>query len=135
MKLKIGTLRSLIREELTRQISEGIDDLGDAIELSRTPEYATVDTFAQFLIDDDREEFTHVDLRALGLKLKRPLSAIRSELEAWGLTLAVREHEKRVRGFNTSSNDRWYGPGSSSTSGGAGIDTSTGRATVRGKTV
>lgn len=101
----------------------------------RDPEYASINAFAQFLLDDDREEFSHEDLTALNQRLKIPVAAIRKELEDIGFKLALRAPEKRVRGFTTSSNDRWYGPGSIKTHGGAGIDASTGRATVRNKTV
>lgn len=101
----------------------------------RGPEYGSVNTFAEFLMDDDRDEFTHEDLGALNQRLRLPVNVIRKELEDIGFKLAVRAPEKKVRGFTTSSNDRWYGPGSLKTHGGAGIDAQTGRATVRGKTV
>lgn len=99
------------------------------------PEYESIETFAQFLLDDDRDEFTHEDLMALNQNTQQTVGAIRSELEAIGFKLAMRAPEKHIRGFRTSSNDRWFGPGSQKTHGGSGIDTSTGRATVRGKTV
>lgn len=136
MKILLTELRSLIREELSLALNENEDDdLDQAMELARTPEYATPDTLAEYLMDDDRMEYTHIDLRALGLRTRQPLAALRSQLESYGLKLATREPPKRTRGFTTSSNDRWYGPGSIKSHGGSGIDTSTGRATVRGKTV
>jgi len=83
------------------------------------PEYVSMETFVQFLTDDDRTVFTHEDLQELAVHLQICRSKIRSELEGYGLKLGVREIPKRVRGFTTSSNDRWFGPGSSKTHGGA----------------
>jgi hypothetical protein len=122
----IMSLKQIIREYI-ELIQEHVDP-NDA-------EYESIETFATFLMDEDREEFTHEDLAALNQRLQTPVGIIRKELEAYGFNLAKRAFEKRIRGFNTSSQDRWTGPGSAATHGGAGIDTSTGRATVRGKTV
>ena len=99
------------------------------------PEHKSIEAFVQYCIDDDITEFTHTDLTALSFSLKTSPSKVRKQLEEYGLTLATRPTVKSVRGFTTSSNDRWYGPGSCPTHGGAGIDSATGRATVRGKTV
>lgn len=123
----LGLRESVIRE------SEDYMELAHALAL--TPEYASIENLVQFLMDEDREEFTHIELKALAMNLRAPLGDVRKELESYGFRLAKREPEKRVRGFTTSSHDRWYGPGALKTHGGAGIDTSTGRATVRGKTI
>lgn len=85
------------------------------------PEFASIDTFALYLLDDERMEFTHEDLAALNYRLRRPVAWIRSELEAIGFTLQFREPGRRIRGFQTSSNDRYYGPGSDKTHGGSGF--------------
>lgn len=47
------------------------------------------------------------------------IGTLRAELEGYGMTLAERPFEKHVRGFTTSSNDRWFGPGACKTYGGA----------------
>ena len=98
-------------------------------------EHKSVIAFVQFCIDDERDTFDHNDLLCLSYALKTSPSKVRVELEGFGLSLQIRAPIRHVRGFTTSSNDRWYGPGSLPTYGGAGIDTSTGRATVLGKTV
>lgn len=135
-RITSGGLRKIIREEFSRVIRESeTSELEEAEELSGMPEYSSVDAFAEYLIDDDRDVFTHVDLKALALSTKLSYAQIRTGLEAYGLSLAQRQPSKVVRGFTTSSNDRWFGPGSLKTHGGAGIDTSTGRSTVRGKTI
>jgi len=99
------------------------------------PEFASVEDFVQFLLDDERDTYTHEELGALNFRTRMPIGAIRKELESYGLKLATREPEKQVRGFSSNSHDRWFGKGSLPTHGGAGIDASTGRATVRGRTV
>jgi uncharacterized Zn finger protein (UPF0148 family) len=95
----------------------------------KDPEYASIETFVQFLLDEERDMYTHEELTALNFRTRTPVNMIRKELESYGLTLANRPNEKKVRGFSSNSNDRWFGPGSMATHGGAGIDPTTGRAT------
>jgi len=85
------------------------------------PEYKSIEDFAQFLIDDERTEFTHEDLAALNYRLRKQVAEIKKELEAYGFKLAEREKESKARGFKTSDHDRWYGPGSDKTHGGSGF--------------
>lgn len=85
------------------------------------PEFKSIEVFAEFLLADDRTEFTHEELLALNYRTRTIVAAIRSELESIGFTLAHRPSERRVRGFTTSSNDRWFGPGSCPTHGGCGV--------------
>lgn len=99
------------------------------------PEYSSLEDFVQFLLDDERDTYTHEDLAALNFRTRMPINNIRKELEGYGFKLASRAPEKQVRGFTSNSHDRWHGKGSLPTHGGAGIDASTGRATVRGRTV
>lgn len=94
------------------------------------PEYSSIEDFVQFLLDDDRTEYTHEELAALNFRTRMPIAAIRKELESYGLKLAHRAVEKQVRGFTSNSHDRWFGKGSMPTHGGAGIDPQTGRATT-----
>jgi hypothetical protein len=83
-------------------------------------EYASVLSFAEFLADDDREEFSHEDLIRLNMSTRTQVSVVRAELESYGFRLAERMPARRVRGFRTSSNDRFFGPGSSPSHGGSG---------------
>jgi hypothetical protein len=80
--------------------------------LRRQPELESIESFATFLIDDDRETFTSEDLTKLSFTLHQSNHEISEGLKAYGLRLAPREPVRRVRGIRTSSNDRWYGPGS-----------------------
>jgi hypothetical protein len=84
------------------------------------PEFDSVEAFVEFCMDDERDTFTHEDLGELAYRLQKSRSKVRAELEGYGLKLAEREKERRVRGFTTSSHDRWYGPGASPTHGGTG---------------
>lgn len=123
----IDLLREFIWSALRSNVNEAVD--------FKDPEFRSIDAFAEFLADEDRTEFTYEELTALNTRLHTQVGVIRKALEDYGFKLSHRPNEKRVRGFTTSSNDRWYGPGSLKTHGGAGIDNSTGRATVKGKTV
>lgn len=91
------------------------------ITFKSAPEYKSIEAFVEFCMEDDRTEFTHEDLRALAYRLEQSGSKVRPQLEAYGLRLQVRQPERRVRGFTTSNHDRWTGPGSSPTHGGAGL--------------
>lgn len=97
-----------------------------------SPEHSSVEDFVQFCMDDDRSTFSHEDLGELAYWLERSRCAVRAELESYGLTLERRPSDSRVRGFTTSSNDRWFGPGSSRTHGGSGELQITGFAGPRG---
>lgn len=85
-------------------------------------EYSSVEDFVQYCMDDDRTTYTTDDLIQLADALDGAPRLLRRELAGYGLTLCPRAPERRVRGFTTSSNDRWYGPGSSPTHGGSGGD-------------
>ena len=83
------------------------------------PEFVSIEAFVESVLADERAEFSHEDLLQLWRSLQRPIPEIRKELEGYGLQLTTRPAEKRVRGFTSSSHDRWFGPGSCPTSGGA----------------
>ena len=85
-------------------------------------EHRSVAALAEYLVDDERTTFTHEDLSLVNEATGLRIQEIRAELEGYGLTLAARAVPKRVRGFTTSSNDRWFGPGSCPTHGGATYD-------------
>lgn len=81
------------------------------------PEYASVEAFAEDLIDDDRETYTPEEADYLAECLRTSVSKLRKELRGYGLEMTAREVVREVRTFSTSSHDRWYGPGSSATHG------------------
>jgi hypothetical protein len=85
------------------------------------PELASIDAFAEYLVEDDRVTFTFHEAEELAeaLKLSCPTPVIRG-LREYGLIMEERPVTKRVRGFTSSNHDRYYGPGSSSSHGGSG---------------
>ena len=84
------------------------------------PEHESVEAFVEFCMEDEQTTFTHEDLGQIGFALHGSRQAVRIELEGYGLTLAKRAPQKRTRGFTTSSNDRYFGPGSEKMHGGSG---------------
>ncbi|MCR4330432.1 MAG: hypothetical protein NUV49_00935 [Patescibacteria group bacterium] len=86
----------------------------------------------EFLIDDEREEFTAVDLQTLSFELRTSIVTLRVALENYGLKLAVRGTTSLPRGFNANSHDRWYGPGACKSHGGSGHEQIAGFAGRRG---
>jgi hypothetical protein len=95
-------------------------------------EHKNIESFVQYCYDEEKTSYDHNDLTVLCYSLRKSQKVVREELLSYGLTLAPRTPLRTVRGFSTSSHDRWYGPGSTPTYGGCGIDSATGRATVRG---
>ena len=96
------------------------------------PEYASLEAFVEYCLEDERETFDHVDLGELAFRLQRSRCAVRKDLEGYGLKLIVRAPEKRVRGFTSNPHDRWYGPGSCPSHGGSGHEQINGFAGRRG---
>lgn len=86
------------------------------------PEYASIEAFVEYCYEDERETFDHNDLGELAFRLKLSRCTVRKSLESYGLRLATRAPEKRVRGFTSNPHDRWYGPGSCPTHGGSGYE-------------
>lgn len=86
------------------------------------PEYESVDAFAEFCIDDERDFFTTADMMALNQATSVRLQDVRKALEGYGLRFVPRERQKAVRGFTSNPHDRWYGPGADRTFGGSGQD-------------
>ncbi len=119
LRRQLRSARRVNGGDPAQQVSEGFDGQG--------PEHSSIEGFAQHLLDDERDEYTHEDLAALNQSTRTPIGSIRSELDSYGFRLAKRTPEKAVRGFNSNSHDRWTGKGSMPTHGGAGIDPTTGR--------
>jgi hypothetical protein len=89
--------------------------------MKSTPELRSIEAFGDFLLADDRTEFTFDEACALAKALGQPapVYVIRG-LKALGFTMQPREVPKHVRGFQSNSHDRWSGPGSCPTHGGSG---------------
>ncbi len=75
--------------------------------MSDAPEFESIEAFVEFLVDDEVEVFTAADLQALSAATQTSIKRLRVELEGWGLSLAHRPSERRVRGFTANPHDRW----------------------------
>lgn len=84
------------------------------------PEYESVEAFAEFLLADDRTSFTLADVVKLAVNTQTSDPKVIAELESYGFSKEKREPAKAVRGFQSNSHDRWYGPGACKTHGGSG---------------
>lgn len=84
------------------------------------PEFASVEAFVESLLDDDRVAFTFPEAEHLAKGTGSSVPDVIRALRDYGLGMVERQEPKQVRGFTTSSHDRWYGPGSSPSHGGSG---------------
>ena len=73
-------------------------------------EFESVEAFAEFLLDDDRKEFTHFDLACLNVRLNVARHTLRRDLEGYGFRLRLREKLRVVRGFSSWDHNRWQEP-------------------------
>lgn len=96
------------------------------------PEFQSVAAFVEYLLEDDRDGATHAELVDLSYGTRTTIAKLRRDLEAWGVTVAERPKPIVVRGFTTSSHDRWYGPGAEKMHGGSGWEQITGFTGRRG---
>ena len=83
------------------------------------PEYATLEDFVEYMLDDSRFRYTYRDLQLLSESLEMSIPKVRAALDDWGFKLAARPKEQEVRGFSSWDNNRWAGnPGA----GGSGYE-------------
>lgn len=94
-----------------------------------TPELASIEAFAEHLMDDHREAFTFADARAVASCARVSTNVVIAELRSYGFAYEPRPVEKTVRGIGTK-NDRWTGAGHHG--GGGGEDILTGFAGKEG---
>lgn len=94
----------------------------EILRIKRLPEFKSIEAFVSFLIDDERIQYTKLEMQQLAVSVEKPEFWVSSELKAWGLSIEEQRVLKHTRGFSTSSNDRWYGPGSSKMYGGSGAE-------------
>lgn len=71
------------------------------------PEFASVESLLEDLIDNNEAEFTHNQMACVNYRTGETTATIKRELEAWGLTLKLRVRERNVRTFSTNSHDRF----------------------------
>jgi hypothetical protein len=93
-------------------------DLDTIHDLAENPEYRTVEDFVLYCLEDEKVEFSHLELRAIALNTKTSGSKVRASLESYGLRLADRPVDKTVRGFTANPHNRWIESGNFGGSGG-----------------
>jgi len=86
---------------------------------------ATVEAFVTELVDDDQPACSFSEAERLAEDLQVHVSVVVREIRSYGIEM-TREVPKRVRGYRTSSQDRYFGPGCSKTHGGSGYEQITG---------
>lgn len=96
------------------------------------PEFESVEAFVGFLLDEDRTTFCLGEVEMLSLRLQTSNQKVIAELKSYGLSMVERPVPKVVRGFQSNSHDRWYGPGACRTFGGSGWEQITGFAGQKG---
>jgi hypothetical protein len=84
-------------------------------------EYGSVEDFAVFLRDEERATYSVEELCALNTRTHLTQHCIRHMLETLGFCLEHRVAAPKVRGYMTSSHDRYFGPGSDASHGGGGF--------------
>lgn len=89
-----------------------------------------INEFLEELIDDDRTSFTFDEAETVAIKTRCNTAYVINKLKSLGVEYDGRPVPKRVRGFGSNSHDRWSGPGSSPTHGGAATDAISGFAGV-----
>jgi len=94
---------------------------------------AALVTFCEELLEDDRTSFLFKEAEALAFELGYSIATpVIQGLKKLGLDMIERLPPRKVRGVRTSSNDRYFGPGSSKCHGGSGHEQISGFAGQRG---
>jgi hypothetical protein len=71
---------------------------------SKAPEYASVETFVQFLLDDDRTSFFPGEAQAVAIATRSSMPAVTEELKGYGFTVVTLAVQNVTRGFNSNPN-------------------------------
>jgi len=87
---------------------------------SSEPEYASVEDFVDYLLDDERTVFTLSEVAKVASATGWTNRAVIDELKSYGLTYREPQFGRRVRGFQSCDNDRFFGPGAEKMHGGSG---------------
>lgn len=71
------------------------------------PEFATVETFVQFLLDDERDTFTPGEAQKIAEATRRPMTEIVEELKSYGLKVSIKHKQAEGRGINSNNHDKY----------------------------
>lgn len=84
------------------------------------PEHESVETFAEFLVAEERVSFSFAEADIVARGMKVATYVVIEGLKGYGIAYEGRNEPKRVRGFTSNPHDRWYGPGACKSHGGSG---------------
>lgn len=85
-------------------------------------EFASIENFVEFLMDDDRTTFTTAELVALVARTGIYNTTLRHMLEDYGLTLVGPVRERNFATFGTNQHNRWTNSEARRMNGGGGGD-------------
>lgn len=91
-----------------------------------------VESLVEETLADDLETLPFKECESLAERVGIHVGTIIAMVKSYGISIGSREVPKAVRGFKSSSHDRWYGPGSCKTHGGTGEEQITGFAGRKG---
>jgi hypothetical protein len=90
--------------------------------INESGDHSSIESFVEMCMADEAYTFSFDDVCEVAVQIQKSRNVVIRELQSYGLTYQGRQVQRAVRGFTTSSNDRWYGPGSSKMHGGSGHD-------------
>ena len=68
------------------------------------PEFASIEAFVQFLLDDERNSFKPGEAQKVAEVLRRPMKEVIQEIKDHGFTMEIRRRAE-VRGFTSNNHD------------------------------
>lgn len=71
---------------------------------SKSPEYSSVESFVEFLMDDDRTSFFPGEAQAVALATRSSMPAVTEELKGYGFTVVTLAVQNVTRGINSNPN-------------------------------
>lgn len=91
-----------------------------------------VETLVEQTLADELTMVPFQECESLSMTVGLHVGSIVAMVKEYGLAVGPRSVPRSVRGFKTSSHDRWYGPGACMTHGGSGAEQITGFAGRKG---
>lgn len=76
--------------------------------IKKNPEFTSVQTFVEFLMQSGRKEFSGEEMLLFAGAHCLSFTKVRDELELNGFVLERREIPRRLRGYKSRDDDRWF---------------------------
>lgn len=94
--------RKALRRAPVDSAPEGLERFGGLD--PEDPEFESIETFVEFLFDNDRGQYTHSELMALNARLRMLADEIKVQLGQYGLSIQHRAFVKQIRGIQSNPN-------------------------------